>query len=91
MKNILHIFICFLLFTTSLPAQETTYSLRTRVWSNQDQDDGSIIPIGNGVLLVYEQGPNIIHVFGPPYSAPSSFQLLMNDEKSNLKVKSRRE
>ncbi len=91
MKNKLHIFISFLLFTTSLLAQEATYGLHTRLWSNRDKDDGSIIPIGNGVLLVYEQGPDIINVFGPPYSAPSSLQLKMIDEKNHLKVKSRRE
>ncbi len=91
MKNKLHIFISLLLFATTLPAQETTYSLRTRLWSNEGIDDGSITPIGNGVLMVYEQGPDIIQVFGPPYSAPSSLQLLMIDEKSNLIVKSRRE
>jgi hypothetical protein len=87
----IRILICLLLFAASLPAQETAYSLRTRLWSNKDKDDGSIIPIGNGVLMVYEQGPDIIQVFGPPYSAPSSLQLLLNEEKRDLKVKSRRE
>ena len=87
MKNKLHIFISFLLFTTSLLAQEATYGLRMRLWSNRDKDDGSIIPIGNGVLLVYEQGPDIINVFGPPYSAPSSLQLKMIDEKRPLEGK----
>lgn len=35
--------------------------------------DGAIHAMGNGRLLVYGKGANIVHVFGPPYSTPSLF------------------
>ncbi len=49
--------------TTDLPST-------TRIWTSDDPDDGSIHCLGNGQLCVYEQGPNILQVFGPPYSSP---------------------
>ncbi len=35
------------------------------------QDTGSVHCLGNGRLCAYGQGPDLIQVFGPPYSAPS--------------------
>ncbi len=46
-----------------------------RPWKNSGPDDGSIHCLGNGRLCVYEQGPNLVQVFGPPYSAPAFFKL----------------
>jgi hypothetical protein len=46
-----------------------------RPWKNSGQDDGSLHCLGNGRLCVYEQGPNLLQVFGPPYSAPAFFKL----------------
>lgn len=40
-----------------------------RRWQGRDSDHGSVHCLGNGHLCVYEQGPDIIQVFGPPYSA----------------------
>ena len=86
------IFIFLLSFSLSSWAQNTPeYSMRTRTWSNKGTDDGSIFPIGNGEILVYEKGPNIDYVFGPPYSAPSSPQIFLEDAKRTLKVESKRE
>ena len=34
-------------------------------------DTGSVHCLGNGRLCAYGQGPDLIQVFGPPYSAPS--------------------
>lgn len=48
-----------------------------RYWNNQKIDDGSIHCLGNGKMAVYEQGPQIIQVFGPPYSSPSYMQMLV--------------
>ncbi|WP_188995904.1 hypothetical protein [Paenibacillus nasutitermitis] len=53
-------------------------------------DEGAIHCLGNGELAVYEQGPNIIQVFGPPYSSPS-FMKLMIDETEEIEVHSIRE
>jgi len=42
-----------------------------RIWRNDTDDDGSIHVLGNGRLCAYSQGPNLIQIFGPPYSAPT--------------------
>ncbi len=50
----------------------------------------SIHCMGNGKLAVYEEGPDIIQIFGPPYSSPSymSFSVCKSD---NISIKSERE
>ena len=50
----------------------------------------SIHSIGNGKLCVYGQGPNIIQLFGPPYSSPSILTLEI-DDNLKLEVESERE
>lgn len=57
-----------------------------RQWQNQTTDDGSIHCLGNGRLCVYEQGPDLVQVFGPPYSAPAfyRFTLEMDEAVSDL-------
>ena len=35
---------------------------------------GSVHCLGNGRLCVYEQGPDLVQVFGPPYSAPALYK-----------------
>lgn len=90
MKKLTFIWLFF--FTFSLFAQEPyQYSMRTRVWLNKGEDEGSIHPIGNGEMIVYGQGPNIHRLFGTPYSAPSYLQMFLDDQTRNLKVESRRE
>jgi len=37
---------------------------------DKNNDSGSIHAIGNGKICVYGQGPNIIQIFGKPYTAP---------------------
>ena len=43
--------------------------------TNVYENDGSVHCIGNGQMGVYEQGPNVIQIFGPPYSSPSYMKL----------------
>jgi len=52
----------------------------SRNWSNKEDDDGSIHCLGNGQFCVYEQGPDITQVFGPPYSSPSIMRILLTSE-----------
>jgi hypothetical protein len=59
-----------------------------RVWKSAEEDDGSIHVLGNGKLCVYEQGPNIIQMFGRPYSSPSFLSMSVSGEK--LEVHSER-
>jgi len=52
----------------------------SRNWSNKKADDGSLHCLGNSQLCVYEQGPDITQVFGPPYSAPSIMRIVLTSE-----------
>ena len=52
----------------------------SRNWSNKKEDDGSLHCLGNGQLCVYEQGPDITQIFGPPYSSPSIMRILLTSE-----------
>ncbi len=61
-----------------------------RIWSNQDSDNGTIHSLGNGKMLVYEQGPQIIKVYPGPYTSPSLYKFLLEDDK-RIKVKSSRQ
>ncbi len=45
-----------------------------RIWKSNAPDDGSIHGLGNGLLCVYAQGPDLIQVFGPPYSSPAFYR-----------------
>ncbi|OUS78414.1 hypothetical protein B1748_02120 [Paenibacillus sp. MY03] len=61
-----------------------------RKWNSHAVDDGTLHALGNGRLAVYEQGPNINQVFGPPYSSPSFLKLVIN-ESENVETHSYRE
>ncbi len=50
--------------------QTSTSTATTRIWTNKGPDDGSVHCLGNGLLCAYEVGPDIMQVFGPPYSSP---------------------
>ena len=48
-----------------------------RIWKSSSEDDGSVHCLGNGRLCAYEQGPNLIQVFGPPYSSPTFYSFAL--------------
>ncbi|MDD4426735.1 MAG: hypothetical protein PHS40_12480, partial [Mariniphaga sp.] len=79
----------FFLISLALSSQE--FSLQTRVWSTDGDEDGSIHSIGNGSMLIYEQGPDITHLFGSPYSSPAFLRMHLQSQSKSLDVKSRRE
>jgi hypothetical protein len=82
--------ICLLIFMSlSLSAQ--VFGLSTRTWTSNRDDDGSIHAIGNGNMLVYEQGPEITRLFGSSYSSPSFLRMLIDDSHKTLNAESRRE
>lgn len=60
-----------------------------REWYGRKNDDGSIHSLGNGRMCCYEQGPDVIQLFGPPYSSPSLFKIIFSND--NYKVESERE
>ncbi|HHY83366.1 MAG TPA: hypothetical protein GX505_11935 [Clostridiales bacterium] len=51
-----------------------------RRWQGRKNDDGAVHCIGNGLMCVYEQGPDVIQLFGPAYSSPSVLNILLEDE-----------
>jgi hypothetical protein len=53
-------------------------------------DSGSVHCLGNGRLCAYGQGPDLVQVFGPPYSAPSLGSLRL-EGPDTATVVSRRE
>lgn len=59
---------------SGLPGNSST-SPRERIWTSTGPDDGSVHCLGNGKLIAYEQGPDIIQVFGPPYVAPTALSV----------------
>ena len=66
------------------------FGVMSRNWSNKKDDDGSLHCLGNSQLCVYEQGPDITQIFGPPYSSPSIMRILLTSE-SLIESESRRE
>jgi len=52
----------------------------TKIREN-NADKGDVHSIGNGELLIYHIGPDIINFYGPPYSSASF--LRMNIERGN--------
>ncbi|MGI6705109.1 MAG: hypothetical protein ACOX6S_02205 [Clostridia bacterium] len=61
-----------------------------RIWKGREMESGSIHCLGNGKMAVYGQGPDLIQVFGPPYSSPSFMQMQLLEE-NGLEVRSERE
>ncbi len=59
----------------SVPREGPTWKPRVRVWKSQGSDDGSVHCLGNGKLIAYEQGPDIIQIFGPPYASPTALSI----------------
>jgi len=53
------------------------------------QTNNSIHCLGNGDYGVYEEGINLIQVFGPPYSSPSLFRATLRSP--DIRVETRRE
>ena len=59
---------------------------RMRVWNNKTEDAGDIHSMGNGKIVAYGQGPDLIEFYGPPYSSPKILYLetLADEEITNL-------
>ena len=61
-----------------------------RAWHGRENDGGSVHCIGNGKMCVYGQGPDIIQLFGSPYSSPSFIRILLRDESISAQSDRRR-
>ena len=78
------------LFVTDVSGDMLEYAAWSpeRVWIGRDGDEGSVHCLGNGRLCVYAQGPDVIQLFGPPYSVTTIGRMDLIDE--GLAVRSRR-
>lgn len=63
-----------------------------RTWSSTTSDlDGSVHVIGNGNMISYGVGPNILHMEGPPYSAPQFLSMHIDCNMGEILSTSERE
>jgi hypothetical protein len=46
-----------------------------KIWKGNNKYDGSVHALGNGKMLVYEKGTDIIEMYPGPYSTPSILKL----------------
>lgn len=53
---------------------------KNRVWNSRKEDSGAVHCLGNGRLCVYEQGPDIIQFFGPPYSTTTVGEIALKGD-----------
>ncbi len=61
-----------------------------RTWTNEGEDNGTIHSLGNGKMLVYETGPDVTTLYPGPYTSPSLYKLLLEDDRQ-VEVISERE
>ncbi len=61
-----------------------------RTWSNSGEDNGTVHSLGNGKMLVYETGPDVTTLYPGPYTSPSLYKLLLEDNRL-VEVNSERE
>ena len=57
-------------------------SASAKIWKGNGKDDSSVHAMGNGKMVVYENGPNIINLYPAPYSSPSLLKLDIIDSAS---------
>ncbi len=58
---------------TTVPEEPAAVS--RRFWKNDGPDSADVHVMGNGRMLVYAVGPDLIDLLGPPYSSPRIFSL----------------
>ena len=64
------------------PAEGSAAAPSVRIWKSGGNDDGSIHALGDGELIAYEQGPDVIQVFGPPYGSPTALSIRLESATS---------
>ncbi len=67
-RNVLWLLWLYVCLVPSASAQTPA-----RIWKNDAGDDRPVHSLGNGQMLVYEQGPQITHLYPGPFSTPSFF------------------
>ena len=81
-RNLL-LFLAILLWlpsaSQSVPPENLPGAPEGRMWKSAGPDDGSIEALGNGEMMAYEQGPDVIQVFGPPYVSPTALSIRLEN------------
>ncbi len=72
------------------PIENPPAQSRERVWKSTGPDDGSVAALGDGKLIAYEQGPDVIQVFGPPYASPTALSIRL-ESSAPMESRSSRE
>lgn len=52
-----------------------------RYWDNRLIDDGAVHTFGNGEMLAFGRGPNLMALAGPPYTSPDILSLTLEHEQ----------
>ena len=80
------IFLHLLLLKIILPVKAEQPVVTERIHTGDNLSDGSVHALGNGKMLVYEKGPDIIEIYPGPFSTPSlfRFELISDDQVTVL-------
>src|SRR5262245_61566321 len=62
------------------PAATVPPMAKPRRWVSGAADDGSVHAMGNGQVVVYGQGPNVVSFFGPPLTSPGILTIATEHE-----------
>jgi hypothetical protein len=85
-KTALAFFCCHILTLIPVLCQQVSSA---KVHTGDRFSDGSIHALGNGKMLVYEKGPDIINIYPYPFSSPSLYRFELNLEKGENVLSSR--
>ncbi|RKX47289.1 MAG: hypothetical protein DRP64_01475 [Verrucomicrobia bacterium] len=64
-------------------------NMKTRTGQSDVVDHGSIHSMGNGQMVAYGQGPNLVNLFGPPCSSPNFLKINMDSSMDLVDTASR--
>jgi hypothetical protein len=73
-KSILFL-LCTIIVSINLTGLFLQAQTSEKIWNGNSKSEGSVLAMGNGKMLVYEDGPNILKIYPGPYSTPSLFKL----------------
>lgn len=74
LKNLTFLFLlsCSLCVPQKLTSQPV---VEQKIWKGNEGNDGSVLALGNGKMIAYESGPDILRLFPGPYSTPSVLKM----------------
>jgi hypothetical protein len=67
-----------------LIAAQSVFGITPLSASKDGTDKGAVHSLGNGKMLVYEQGPQITHMYPGPYSTPSIYKVQLTGTEGEV-------